>query len=235
VGYAVPNDAELTAPVPLDFSGVTLADATRARLILAADYPWFEWNGVNYPPTHFVLRVSVNGAAFHERGVTEAESNAFADYFPELGGAGASAGLLNQAIDLDLSELHEGDNRIEPQGSDGRTARAATGPARSGVGNLDGELPGHGDGRRSRARPSTRTNTLAQYLHWGWAVRPGWHSLPSGTRHSGALPKPWTACRNLRCKRCHRPPRVMHMATPVRRSNWRRPRTRLNHGDNSLS
>ena len=34
-----------------------------------------------------------------------------------LGGAGASAGFLNQAIDLDLSELHEGDNRIELQAS----------------------------------------------------------------------------------------------------------------------
>ncbi len=117
VGYAVPNVDESSAPVALDFSGVTLADATRARLILAADYPWFEWNGVNYPPTHFVLRVRVNGGTFHERAVTEAEANAFVDYFPEIGGAGASAGLLNQAIDLDLSELHEGDNRIELQAS----------------------------------------------------------------------------------------------------------------------
>ena len=31
----------------------------------------------------------------------------------ELGGAGASAGLLNQAIELPLSELEAGDNRIE--------------------------------------------------------------------------------------------------------------------------
>jgi hypothetical protein len=29
--------------------------------------------------------------------------------------AGASAGLLNQAIDLELSELHDGHNRIELQ------------------------------------------------------------------------------------------------------------------------
>ncbi len=99
--------------MPFDFSGVSLADATRARLIIAADYPWFEWNGVNYPPTHFALRVSVNGGPVHERSVTEAEANAFVDYFPELGGAGASAGLLNQAIDLDVAELREGDNRIE--------------------------------------------------------------------------------------------------------------------------
>jgi hypothetical protein len=43
----------------------------------------------------------------------DAEANAFTDYFPELGGAGASAGLLNQAIELPLSELEAGDNRIE--------------------------------------------------------------------------------------------------------------------------
>jgi len=113
VGYAVPNVGEDMPPVPLDFQAISIGQATRARLIIAADYPWFEWNGVMFPPTQFALRVRVNGGEFHDRHVSEAEVNAFTDYFPELGGAGASAGLLNQAIDLELRELHDGDNRIE--------------------------------------------------------------------------------------------------------------------------
>jgi len=113
VGYAVPNVGEDMPPVSLDFKSVEIGQAKRARLIIAADYPWFEWNGVMFPPTHFVLRVRVNGGDWHDRNVSEVEVNAFTDYFPELGGAGASAGLLNQAIDLELSELLEGDNRIE--------------------------------------------------------------------------------------------------------------------------
>ncbi|HYQ04236.1 MAG TPA: hypothetical protein VER96_36440 [Polyangiaceae bacterium] len=115
VGYMLPNVDEDTPPTALDFQGVSIGDATRARLILAATYPWFEWNGVNHPPTHIVLRVRVNGGEWHDRPVSDAEVNAFTDYFPELGGAGASAGLLNQAIDLDLSELRDGDNRLELQ------------------------------------------------------------------------------------------------------------------------
>ena len=115
VGYVIPNMDEDTPPVPLDFSGVTLGDATRARLILAANYPAFDWNGVSNPPTHLDLRFRVNGGAFHDRNITDVEAVAFTDFSPELGGAGAGAGLLNQAIDLDLSELHDGGNRIELQ------------------------------------------------------------------------------------------------------------------------
>ncbi|HEY5372161.1 MAG TPA: hypothetical protein VIK01_00680 [Polyangiaceae bacterium] len=117
VGYAVPNVTEDAPPVALNFSAVTLADATRARLILAADYPWFPWNGVNFPPTHLILRFRVNGGAWHDRNVTEVEANAFMDFNPDLGGAGASSGLLNQAIDLALGELRDGDNLIELQAS----------------------------------------------------------------------------------------------------------------------
>ncbi|MEI9952598.1 MAG: hypothetical protein WDO74_27365 [Pseudomonadota bacterium] len=113
VGYMLPNIEEGAPPVALDFAAVSLGQATRARLVIAATYPWFEWNGVMFPPTHFVLRLRVNGGDWHERQVSEVEANAFTDYFPELGGAGASAGLLNQAIDLELAELHDGDNRIE--------------------------------------------------------------------------------------------------------------------------
>ena len=60
-----------------------------------------------------VLSYRVNGSAWHERPVDDAEANAFKDYFPELGGAGASAGFLNQAIELELAELKDGDNLIE--------------------------------------------------------------------------------------------------------------------------
>ena len=115
VGYMVPNVEEDRPPVALDFTGVTLANTTRARLILAANYPWFSWNDVSYPPTHLVLRVRVNGGAWQDRHVSEIEANAFVDYSPEIGGAGASAGLLNQAIELQKSELRDGANRIELQ------------------------------------------------------------------------------------------------------------------------
>ena len=37
------------------------------------------------------------------------------DFNPSLGGAGASAGLLNQTIDVDIADLHDGDNLLELQ------------------------------------------------------------------------------------------------------------------------
>jgi len=115
VGYIVPNLDEDEAPVALDFSGVVRTGTNRARLIAAVIYPWFEWNGVSHPPTYLALRLRVNGGAWHERNISEAEANAFIDFSPELGGAGASSGLLNQAIELDFGELRDGDNRIELQ------------------------------------------------------------------------------------------------------------------------
>jgi hypothetical protein len=113
VGYTVPNADEDAPPAALTFSGVDPTGAGRARLIMAAAYPWFEWNGVSYPPTHMTLRYSVNGSPWHDRNVTDIEANAFTDFSPDLGGAGFGSGLLNQAVDLELSELVAGDNRIE--------------------------------------------------------------------------------------------------------------------------
>jgi len=115
VGYLVPNMDESVAPVALHFSGVARGAATRARLILAAQYPWFAWNNMFPPPTHLELRFRVNGGAWHDRFVSAIEANAFMDFFPALGGAGAGAGLLNQAIDLTLAEVRDGDNLIELQ------------------------------------------------------------------------------------------------------------------------
>jgi hypothetical protein len=115
VGYLIPNLDESVAPVALPFTGVARGSARRARLILAANYPWFAWNNMFPPPTQLNLRFRMNGGAWHDRLVTAVEANAFTDYFPALGGAGASAGFLNQAIDLDLAELRDGDNRVELQ------------------------------------------------------------------------------------------------------------------------
>lgn len=113
VGYVVPNVDEDEPPVSLSFAGVDPGDFTRARLVLAAIYPWFEWNGVNHPPQYLALRYRVNGGDWHDRNITDAEANAFRDFSPDIGGAGAGSGYLNQAIDLDLAELVAGDNTVE--------------------------------------------------------------------------------------------------------------------------
>jgi hypothetical protein len=81
----------------------------RARLAIAVDYPWFEWGDQFPPPTAFRLRYRVNGNDWHERAVTEVEERAFEGTPDE----GPGAGLLNQMIDLDLTELQEGENVIE--------------------------------------------------------------------------------------------------------------------------
>lgn len=113
VGYVVPNADEDVAPVALHFPDVDPSGATRARLVFGASYPWFEWNGVNHPPTFLALRYSLNGGPWHDRNITDAEANAFTDFSPEIGGAGAGAGLLNQAIELEPAELVAGTNRVE--------------------------------------------------------------------------------------------------------------------------
>jgi hypothetical protein len=115
VGYVVPNMNESVAPVGLRFSGVGKGAATRARLILAAEYPWFAWSMMFPPPTHLDLRFRLNGGPWHDHPVTDVEANAFTDFFPAIGGAGAGAGLLNQAITVDIAELREGDNVVELQ------------------------------------------------------------------------------------------------------------------------
>jgi hypothetical protein len=117
VGYLVPTSTETADPVALTFAGVAKGAARRARVALAADYPWFEWNMVFPPPTQLVLRLRWNGGAWRERAVSDVEANAFMDFNPSLGGAGAGAGLLNQVIDVDLADLRDGDNLLELQSS----------------------------------------------------------------------------------------------------------------------
>jgi hypothetical protein len=130
VGYVVPNPDE--TPVRIAIPAVDLTGATRARLALAATYPWFDWNGVSMPPTAMNLRYRLNGGAWHDRFVSAIEANAFTDFSPDLGGAGHGAGLLNQIIELDLAELRSGDNEIELQG-----AGTWTGAYRIGVLGID--------------------------------------------------------------------------------------------------
>lgn len=115
VGYLIPTMAEGGPPVAIHLAGVTKGAATRARLILAAVYPWFEWAMMFPPPTQMALRLRWNGGAWRERAVTAVEANAFMDFNPSLGGAGASAGLLNQNIEVDLGDLRDGDNLLELQ------------------------------------------------------------------------------------------------------------------------
>ena len=138
VGYMVPNVEESEPPVSLTFSGVTTAGATRARLVLAGMYPAFDWSGVSNPPTAIDLRFRVNGGAWHDRYVSAVEANAFTDFSPELGGAGAGSGLLNQVIDVELAELHDGDNQVELQ-----AAHTWTGTYRVLVNGVDLVLDDH--------------------------------------------------------------------------------------------
>lgn len=113
VGYVLPNENDTEPPVSLTFEGVSLAGATRARLVLAGHYPTFDWNGVSHPPTAVALRYRIDGGAWHERFLTPEEAVAYTDFNPEIGGAGAGAGILSQVVDLDPSELHDGTVTIE--------------------------------------------------------------------------------------------------------------------------
>jgi len=117
VGYVIPttDEEDETAPVKIPFPGVAKGGATRARLVLAATYPWFEWNGVLKPISAIVLRMRWNGGPWRERPLTSIEGNAYMDFNPDLGGAGAGAGLLNQIIDVALDDLRDGDNTLELQ------------------------------------------------------------------------------------------------------------------------
>jgi hypothetical protein len=104
VGWVVPTEDE--TPVSIEIPEVSLAGMQAARLVLAADYPWFEWNDVFPPPTALALRYRLNGGAWHDRPISELEANAFAG--DQLG-----AGLLNQIIELEPAELVEGTNVLE--------------------------------------------------------------------------------------------------------------------------
>ncbi len=110
VGWVVPNETEDVAPIAIEIPDVSLEGVTGARLVWAADYPYFSWNDRFPPPTALNLRYRLNGGPFHDRFVTESEVNAF-------GGEQGGAGLLNQLTELDPSELVSGTNVLELSGS----------------------------------------------------------------------------------------------------------------------
>jgi hypothetical protein len=130
LGYVVPREDE--PPVRIEIPGVKLAGASKARLAMAATYPWFDWNGVSKPPTAISLRYRVNGGSWHTRPISAVEANAFTDFSPDLGGAGHGAGLLNQIIELDPAELREGSNSLELN-----SVGTWTGSYRAGVAALE--------------------------------------------------------------------------------------------------
>jgi len=128
-GYTVPA-AENGESVRLEIPAVDLTDATTARLALSAQYPWFEWNGVNHPPTYFNLRFRLNGGAWHDRHINDIEANAFQSFSGDSGAVGA--GLLSQIIDVDVAELRDGTNTLDFSG-----ANVWTGSYRIGVVGID--------------------------------------------------------------------------------------------------
>ena len=128
-GYTVPA-AENGESVRLEIPAVDLTGVTTARLALSAQYPWFEWNGVNHPPTYFNLRFRLNGGPWHDRHVTDVEANAFQSFSGDSGAVGA--GLLSQIIDVDVAELRDGTNTLDFAG-----ANVWTGSYRIGVVGID--------------------------------------------------------------------------------------------------
>ncbi|MGE0789040.1 MAG: hypothetical protein AB7S26_25430 [Sandaracinaceae bacterium] len=117
VGYVIPNEDE--APISVTIPDVDPSGMSRARLVLAATYPWFEWGGMFPPPTAMDLRWRLNGGVWHDRFVTDVEANAFEAFSEDVPQPGA--GFLNQAIDVDMSELRSGDNTLELHSAGGWT------------------------------------------------------------------------------------------------------------------
>ena len=137
VGYVVPNVDENVAPVALHVlrRGPRRRDAGAPRpgrrSTRGSSGTW-----CSRRRRTSMLRFRWNGGAWHDRFITDVEANAFMDFNPSLGGAGAGAGLLNQV------------DRPRPR----RAARRRQ-PARAAVRrHVDGHLPRHRDGRRSGAR-----------------------------------------------------------------------------------
>jgi hypothetical protein len=101
LGYVIPNDsAQLSAP--LTFRSVSLAHATRARLVFNGYYQGYNEDGIRNGTGRLLYQI--NDAPLHVRAFTPGEV-AMLDTPGQTGG-------YNHAIDLPLSELHEGDNQV---------------------------------------------------------------------------------------------------------------------------
>lgn len=101
LGYYIPNvSAAMSAP--LTFAGVSLAHATRARLVFNGYYQGYNEDGIRLGTGRLYYRI--NDGPVHERAFTPGEV-AMLDEPGQTGG-------YNHAIDLPLSELRDGDNEF---------------------------------------------------------------------------------------------------------------------------
>jgi hypothetical protein len=102
LGYVIPNDDNAMS-APLTFSGVSLANATRARLVFNGYYQGYNEDGIRLGTGRLLYRL--NDGPVHERAFTPGEV-AMLDMPGQTGG-------YNHSIDLPLLELHDGDNTVQ--------------------------------------------------------------------------------------------------------------------------
>jgi hypothetical protein len=100
-GYVIPNGPSVMS-APLTFPGVSLAHATRARLVFNGYYQGYDIDGIRLGTGR--LRYQLNSATVHERAFTAGET-AMIDTPGQTGG-------YNHSIDVPLAELVNGDNAV---------------------------------------------------------------------------------------------------------------------------
>ncbi len=101
LGYVIPDGAA-NMSVPLTFTGVQLANATRARLVLNGYYQGYGIDGIRLGTGR--LRYQLNSHPIHVRPFTPGET-AMIDTPGQTGG-------YNHSIDIPVSELVEGNNTV---------------------------------------------------------------------------------------------------------------------------
>lgn len=76
---------------------------------------WFEWNGVDKPPSAITRRYRLNGGAWHERPMRARGGERLCRLLCGPGRSRPRAGLLNQIIDIDPGERKGGHHCLELQ------------------------------------------------------------------------------------------------------------------------
>ena len=102
LGYTIP-DGENATGAPLTFSNVSMAGATRARLVFNGYYQGHD-NNEQLRLGNGRLRYRINDHPRHDRAFTPGEI-AMLDEPGQTGG-------FNHSFDIPLSELHDGDNSV---------------------------------------------------------------------------------------------------------------------------
>jgi hypothetical protein len=102
LGYYIPNDDPQMSE-PLTFTGVSLANATRARLVFNGYYQGYNEDGIRLGTGR--LHYRINNGPLHVRAFTPGEV-AMLDTPGQTGG-------YNHAIELPLSELQDGNNTVQ--------------------------------------------------------------------------------------------------------------------------